>query len=122
MVDSSQVLLENIVFAGSNSFDDSESSNQKVEAGKATAGHVHLRIQQRNGRKCLTIVQGLADDLDMKKILKALKKTYSTNGTVLVDKEHGEIIQLQGDQRKNVYEFLTKCNICSKEEIKTHGF
>jgi len=31
-----------------------------------------------------------------KKILKALKKTYSTNGTILVDEELGEIIQLQG--------------------------
>ena len=25
---------------------------------------VHIRVQQRNGRKCITTVQGLADDLD----------------------------------------------------------
>ena len=41
---------------------------------KAGSGYVHLRIQQRNGRKSLTTVQGLATDLDLKKILKALKK------------------------------------------------
>ena len=58
--------------------------------------YVHIRIQQRNGRKSLTTVQGLAIDLDLKKILKALKKTYSTNGTILVDDEVGEVIQLQG--------------------------
>ena len=33
-----------------------------------------IRIQQRNGRKTLTTVQGLPDDLDPKKILKAFKK------------------------------------------------
>ena len=27
-----------------------------------------------------------------------------------------------GDQRKNVYEFLTKCNILGKNEVKVHGF
>lgn len=32
---------------------------------------VHIRVQQRNGRKCITTVQGLADDLDIKRICKA---------------------------------------------------
>ena len=88
----------------------------------AKGNYVHIRIQQRNGRKSLTTVQGLALDLDLKKILRALKKTYSTNGTILVDEELGEVIQLQGDQRKNVYEFLTKCNIVDKNDVKVHGF
>ena len=35
---------------------------------------VHIRVQQRNGRKCITTVQGLADDLDVKRICKAFKK------------------------------------------------
>ena len=33
---------------------------------------IHIRVQQRNGRKCITTVQGLAEDLDIKKIAKAL--------------------------------------------------
>jgi hypothetical protein len=33
-----------------------------------------IRIQQRNGRKTLTTVQGLPNDLDLPKILKAFKK------------------------------------------------
>ena len=87
-----------------------------------TGSYIHIRIQQRNGRKSLTTVQGLADDLDLKKILKALKKVFSTNGTIVVDKEMGNVLQLQGDQRRNVAEFLVKYKICSKSEIKIHGF
>jgi hypothetical protein len=33
-----------------------------------------IRIQQRNGRKTLTTVQGLPNDLDFQRILKAFKK------------------------------------------------
>lgn len=33
-------------------------------------------MQQRSGRKCITTVQGLADDLDLKRILKAFKKNF----------------------------------------------
>ncbi len=36
--------------------------------------YVHIRVQQRNGKKCLTTVQGLDQSYDYKKILKALKK------------------------------------------------
>jgi hypothetical protein len=44
------------------------------KAAATTQGIVHLRVQQRNGRKSLTTCQGLATDLDLKKILRALKK------------------------------------------------
>lgn len=37
-------------------------------------GFVHIRIQQRNGRKTLTTVQGLSSDYDLKKIVRACKK------------------------------------------------
>ena len=82
---------------------------------------VHIRIQQRNGRKCITLVQGIADDLDLHKILKYLKKIYSTNGNVRSDPTYGEIIQLQGDQRKNIYDSLIEWQISPKEDIKVHG-
>lgn len=82
---------------------------------------IHIRIQQRNGRKSLTLVYGIADDLDLKKILKYLKKVYSTNGNVINDPEHGDVIQLQGDQRRNVYESLIEWKIAEKEDIRVHG-
>lgn len=37
-------------------------------------GLVHIRIQQRNGRKTLTTVQGLSAEYDLKKIVRACKK------------------------------------------------
>lgn len=37
-------------------------------------GFVHIRIQQRNGRKTLTTVQGLSSEYDLKKIVRACKK------------------------------------------------
>eukprot|EP00823_Brevimastigomonas_motovehiculus_P009273 TRINITY_DN8938_c0_g1_i1.p1 TRINITY_DN8938_c0_g1~~TRINITY_DN8938_c0_g1_i1.p1 ORF type:complete len:127 (+),score=17.09 TRINITY_DN8938_c0_g1_i1:42-422(+) len=112
--------LKNIVFSNTDvdAFSEEKTSEKKKDAQK----HIHIRVQQRNGRKMLTSVQGLADDLDLKKILRALKKTFSTNGTILKDDELGEIIQIQGDQRKNVFDFLIKCNICEKDQIKVHGF
>jgi translation initiation factor 1 len=33
--------------------------------------------------------------------------SVACNGTIVVDTEMGEVIQLQGDQRKDVQEFLT---------------
>jgi translation initiation factor 1 len=108
--------FDNLVFARSDQFADF------VEEQPDVGSYVHIRIQQRNGRKSLTTVQGLADDLDLKKILKALKKMFSTNGTILVDADMGNVLQLQGDQRKNVAEFLVKFKICAKGEVKIHGF
>ena len=35
---------------------------------------IHIRIQQRNGRKTLTTVQGIHDGYDKKKLVKAFKK------------------------------------------------
>jgi translation initiation factor 1 len=44
----------------------------------AQASFVHIRIQQRNGRKTLTTCQGIPEDLDLKRILKAFKKVKNT--------------------------------------------
>lgn len=112
---------------------------------KQSQNYIHIRIQressqttaqyfaastdklftERNGRKTLTTVQGLPKKFDQKKILKVIKKKFACNGTIVNDTEMGEVIQLQGDQRKDVQEFL----IDKKEgleldakTIKVHGF
>ena len=82
---------------------------------------VHISKQQRAGKKCITHIVGLAKDLDQKKILSFMKKTFATSGTILKTKEKGRVIQLNGDQRKNALEFLVKCKICEKTQIKMHG-
>lgn len=51
------------------------------ELGNENKNLVHIRVQQRNGRKCITTVQGLDSQLDLKKILKAIKKAECCNGS-----------------------------------------
>lgn len=95
---------------------------------------VHIRIQQRNGRKTLTTVQGIDVNYDKKKLVKAFKKVravtfcrhcfpmlqysyvittffcphqrFACNGTVIDHPEYGEVIQVQGDQRSNIRQFI----------------
>ncbi|RZR98011.1 hypothetical protein BHM03_00027305, partial [Ensete ventricosum] len=87
------------------------------DSGAGTKEYVHIRIQQRNGRKSLTTVQGLKKEFSYNKILKDLKREFCCNGTVVQDPELGQVIvlpllfdviQLQGDQRKNVSNFLVQ--------------
>ena len=92
------------------------------DSGAGTKEYVHIRVQQRNGRKSLTTVQGLKKDFSYNKILKDLKKEFCCNGTVVQDPELGQVIQLQGDQRKNVSSFLVQAGIVKKDNIKIHGF
>lgn len=111
--------LNDMVFA---STDFEAAAPAKAGEKVVAASKVHIRMQQRNGKKSLTTIQGLADDLDLKKILKALKKQFSTNGTILNDKEVGEVIQVQGDQRRAVADFLVQYKILSRDEVVVHGF
>ncbi len=81
---------------------------------------IHIRKTQRNGRKCITTVEGLADELDIKKITKALKKVFKCNGAIVKDENELEIIQLSGDQRNNVKDFLITEEIEKEETIIVH--
>ncbi|ESQ54557.1 hypothetical protein EUTSA_v10026037mg [Eutrema salsugineum] len=92
------------------------------DSGAGTKEYVHIRVQQRNGRKSLTTVQGLKKEYSYSKILKDLKKEFCCNGTVVQDSELGQVIQLQGDQRKNVSTFLVQAGLVKKDNIKIHGF
>ncbi|XP_013381113.1 eukaryotic translation initiation factor 1 [Lingula anatina] len=83
---------------------------------------IHIRIQQRNGRKTLTTVQGLSTVYDLKKIVKACKKEFACNGTVVDHPEYGEVIQMQGDQRNHVRDFLKSMGLAKEDQIKVHGF
>ncbi|XP_049850362.1 eukaryotic translation initiation factor 1-like [Schistocerca gregaria] len=91
------------------------------ELGGQGQGYVHIRVQQRNTRKTLTTIQGLADDLDHGRILKACKKIFCCNGCVVEDEEHGLVLQLQGDHRQECADFLVSEGIVSKDYIKLHG-
>ncbi|EHB13740.1 Eukaryotic translation initiation factor 1 [Heterocephalus glaber] len=83
-----------------------------------TENYIPIRIPQRNGRKTLTTAQGIADDYDKKKLVKVFKKKFACNGTVIKHPEYEEVIQLQGDQRKNICQFLVEIGLAKDD----HGF
>ena len=106
--------IQNLITA--DPFNDSSADTRKIKDS------VHLRVQQRTGRKYITTIQGLSADIDLKEFVKILRKKFNCSGTIIKDEELGQIIQMSGDQRKNVYDYLIGQKIYSKEEIKSHGF
>merc|ERR1712243_430974 len=102
-------------------FDTAEEAENEF-SGKLLQNKVHIRIQQRNGRKTITTLQGIEEKYDQKKLAKAFKKEFNCNGTVVEDEQYGEVIQLSGDQRNNIQQFLVDCGICKKDCLVVHGF
>lgn len=101
---------------------------------------VHIRMQQRNGRKSWTTVAGFPEQVrlpksgkilqvDFEKILRALKKTFKTNGVLIKDPDHGSVMQLQGDIRKEVAAtatdlertMRTQMSICFENPSSSNG-
>ena len=54
--------------------------------------------------------------------MKAFKKKFACNDTVIEHPEYGEVIQLQGDQRKNICQFLVEIGLTKDDQLKVHGF
>ncbi|CCU98100.1 unnamed protein product [Malassezia sympodialis ATCC 42132] len=115
--------------------DDQIATDEIAEEKKKVSqvhNYVHIRIQQRNGRKTLTTLQGLPKEYDPKKLLKAFKKEFACNGTLVDDEELGQVIQLQGDQRQKISMFLYVYVVeplmgsieegIPKQDVKVHGF
>ncbi|CAO3597643.1 unnamed protein product [Absidia cylindrospora] len=78
-------------------------------------------VEEENSPKTTNYLR-LPKDYDAKKILKVFKKEFACNGTVVEDEELGEVLQLSGDQRLKIAEFLVKEEIAKKANIKVHGF
>ena len=93
----------------------------------------HIRIKQRNGRKCITYVENLEqlnsknDTKFLDNILRTFKKKFSCNGSIDVEKDDDnnivkQTIELQGDHRDAVKELLIKQFKAKDDSIKIHGF
>ncbi|ORY30002.1 translation initiation factor SUI1-domain-containing protein [Naematelia encephala] len=100
---------------------------------------IHIRLQQRNGRKTVTTIQGVPKKYDPKKLVKAMKKEFACNGTVLSSldssdeespvpgkEDFGKVLHLQGDHRVKAREFLIARGLVSEKEAKdlivVHGY
>uniref|UniRef100_A0A6C0DR31 SUI1 domain-containing protein n=1 Tax=viral metagenome TaxID=1070528 RepID=A0A6C0DR31_9ZZZZ len=76
---------------------------------------IHVRFQ-KTGPRSITLVEGLDDDLDMKRIVKAMKAAFNCSCSLHTDRQGGEVIKLQGDQRENVRDWLLAQEILTEKE------
>ena len=98
-------------------------ADAEAQLSTATGCKVHLRCQQRNGRKCLTTVQGLVLPMSyLKRFLKTIKKQCNCNGSVQTEEEtNTKVLQFSGDQRQNVQALLLERKMVEKADIVLHG-
>ena len=82
----------------------------------AKTDKIHIRLQTMGSRK-VTIIQDLDSDLDLARICKNMKMKFSCNGCVIDDDKMGQIIQLQGDHRDNMKDWLIKNEIITASEV-----
>jgi len=99
--------------AGRDAFDETTTPQRKV----------HIRVVQRSGRKRITTIEHLDDDLDIAKICKALRKILACNGSVTTTGDGESVIHLQGDKREAVKKFLLDMEIydAKDDRIMVHG-
>merc|ERR1711994_844306 len=102
---------EKIVNGGKRSLHEVNGENQES---------VHLRYQQRNGRKGVTTIVGLPTKVNFKKLLKKMKNKFSTGATLANDEQNGTVIQIQGDLRHEIVQFIIQLNIVEKSQITVH--
>lgn len=100
--------------------------NFEDELNEQHFSKIHLRVQKRNARKCITIIEGLYEMVEsrekvLKKICRALKKMNNCSG-VVKDDGTSKVIQMSGDQRETVTKFLIEEGLATEKQIVIHGF
>ena len=104
--------ITNLVNSGNNNEVDEINESDKL---------IHIRVQKRNGRKCMTIIENVSSINNNKNftrdLSKSLRKKYNCMATVKDDS-----IVLSGDHRNNVMKYLIDEELITEESIKLHGF
>lgn len=105
-------------------FDIDEFNNNDLSKRK----EIHIKLQQRKGKKYLTFIEGLYEINNMNNIEKEkfidhinkqLKKKFNCGSSI---KKPEFIIQLHGDHREEIKKYLIEKKIVSTDQIKIHGF
>jgi translation initiation factor SUI1 len=80
------------------------------------AGKIHIHTHQM-GRKWLTTITGLDDDLDLKRIARAMKGEFHCSASVDTDEKTGaEFIKLSGNQKEVIRAWLIAAEILTEKE------
>ena len=80
---------------------------------------------QKTGPRSITLIEGLDDDLDLKRISRAMNKEFNCAASIHKTKDGKEIIKLQGDHRQSVRDWIITQEILTEadadERIMMHG-
>ena len=87
---------------------------------KTDVSKIHVRAQKQRS-KWVTTIEGLADDLDLKRIGRAMKKTLHC-ACKIIETEDGEVIQLQGNHSAVIKEWLVENEVIASDAVVVvHG-
>jgi translation initiation factor 1 len=100
-----------------NAFDD---DNEEI---KTICEHtIEIMITKRNNRKFYTNIMGIDEKFNYDKILKEIKKKFNCNGAIKINKGNNKkFIQLNGDQKENIFNFIIQEDIAPINKIKIRG-
>lgn len=114
--------FNNSIFIGSN-------INQELEDNDI---EIHIKVQQRNGKKCWTLIEGIEQirdknisvDIFLKNVLTDLKDKFNCGGSIMKKTNNANItsIQLNGDHREELKEYIIKKYDLKAHQLKVHGF
>lgn len=83
-------------------------------SGGTSKIHVHT---QQMGSKWITTITGLDDDLDLKRIARAMKGDFHCSVVAAVDPKSGaEFIKLSGNQKEFIRPWLVSAEILTEKE------
>ncbi|KPI86027.1 putative Translation factor SUI1 [Leptomonas seymouri] len=97
--------------------------NQQRETERAVLGgqKVHIRVQQRKGKKFVTTVQGLNQRLNFRRINREFQRRWGCNGTVITTVDAGTVIQLQGNWSENIKQFILDEHMTTENNLEIHS-
>jgi translation initiation factor SUI1 len=84
---------------------------------------LYIRMQNRGGRKKITIVHGLEciTSEQVNKLKKVISTTNGCSGTFKIDDEFGEHLKFSGDQRESIVAFLIANRFIERDNIVFMG-
>lgn len=110
--------MDKIILTNTNPFD--EDNDFVIDISNFV---IDIRVFQRSPRRYVTTIEGLNQiNINLKKVVKYMKKIFSCGATIIKDKHNNDVIKLQGDQRNGIKDFLLDENIVTTEQIKVHGY
>jgi translation initiation factor SUI1 len=83
---------------------------------------ITISVLKRTNKKMTTSVYGFDKIYDLEKILSYWKhKLLHCTGSIEITEEYGEVLQLTGDHKKKIVDFLIANQICSHSDIVFKG-